>query len=726
MEEITITGDVLSIEYAATETAFAVIKLKTEDGVTTAVGPLGHVGAGCVVTLKGFWKFHPSYGEQFDAKSALIQSPQTLHGITLYLQSQMSGVGKKTAQRIVEQFGLQTLQVLNESPHRLAEVKGISAKKASRISEQWVQDVQTRELEITLRGYGISLSLCLKLVRKYKSEALQQVLKHPYQLCEDFKGIGFKTADNIALSQGILPTAPQRLLAIVQYALRQSEQNGDCFTHPDDMIELASSLDVSEDLILEATSRAMALDLVSLGPDEISLQRPIMHHTEKKIAKHLSRILRIQAPKKDIDSFNQTIQLNEEQINAVNMGINTQLSIITGGPGTGKTTTVKVLMEVFASHNENIVLAAPTGRAAKRLSEATGHEAQTIHRLLKINEIGIFTHNEDNPLDADGVLVDEASMLDVWLFLSVLKALPEHGKLILVGDIDQLPSVGPGQVLKDIIDSGCVSTTRLQQVYRQGQNSNIIKNAHQIRQGIPAISCNLDPEAAANKDFFIIDRDTQEASLETIRHIYQTKLPALGFDLLKDVQILTPMHGGILGTNNINKHIQELINPNTQSIQIGQKVFKLGDRVIQLRNDYESGLFNGDVGYIRAIEDGSTYIEFDGVEGPDKQSLLYPQNWIGRTTTQLQDLELAYAISIHKSQGSEYPCVIMAIHKSHWIMLRRNLVYTAMTRAKQFCCVVGSEWALKIATTEERLEGRTERRTWLRHWIQEACPQIGN
>ena len=722
MSDVSIQGEVQKIEYKADDTAFAVVKVQTSDGLTTAVGPLGHLVPGMQVSMTGSWKFTPNYGEQFDVKQALVESPQTLQGIQLYLCSQMQGVGPKTAAKIVKHFGLQTIEILNKRPLRLAEIQGVSNKKAQSISAQWQNDVQTRELEIMLRGYGLSTSLCLRLVRKYKSEALRMVLEQPYQLCEEFKGIGFKTADKIALEQGMPLNHPNRITAIIMHVLKKQEQDGHCYTLEHEIQLQATQHQVSLEDLTTSIQSNIEHGVLHFDVEQRLFSRPMVYHTERKIASQIHTRLNTPRPL-SITPWNgegSDILLNAEQSNGVRMAFEHGVSIITGGPGTGKTTTLRTITDHALHTGEKWLLAAPTGRAAKRLSESTGLEALTLHRLLKINDSGIFQHNADNPLECDGILVDEASMLDIWLLNALLNALKPHVRLLLVGDVNQLPSVGTGQILYDLIASEQIPVTRLTRIYRQAQNSSIIQNAHRIHQGIMPISSETVDVDGLQNDFFIVDRETQESTLNTILHILKHKIQTLNFNVLEDVQVLTPMHGGVLGTQNLNLQIQKLVNPNGPECTIASKIFRVGDRVIQLKNDYEQGIFNGDVGTIRHIENSTVYVEFEGFT-PKSTSpgLLFPANWIGLTSTQMHSVDLAYAISIHKSQGSEYPVVLLALHKAHWIMLRRNLVYTGLTRAKSFCCIVGSKWALKTAIEQQHIQDDGLRRTELVRWLRE-------
>lgn len=719
-DKYNISGEVIRIEYKAPEGAFAVINVQNEDQIFSAVGAIGHVVVGQTVSLGGHWSFHPSFGEQFTVQNIMVDSPKSLRGIILYLTHQIQGIGKSKAQDIVNHFGIQTIHILNTQGHRLSEVKGIGKKTAEKILEQWNRDVRARELEITLRGYGISNSLCIKLIAKYGDDALATIMEDPYTLSIEIKGIGFKTADNIAIAQGLPLDSPQRMKAAIIHLFRQQETLGHCYVGLDCLRKEATKLNLPEEAFHTAIETLMETKelLIAEHAPELAYYRPIMYHVEKKIASNLISMRGLAEPSAkqrlldtkqthtlDISFWENTLQLqlNLEQKQAIQTAFTEQLSVITGGPGTGKTTIITVLLRILDAYGYKFSLAAPTGRAAKRMSEATGKEAQTIHRLLGYNGYpGEFQHTADNPINTDVVLIDEASMLDIWLMKSVLDALPPTARLVLIGDVDQLPSVGPGQVLKDLINSSVLPVTRLLHVYRQAQESNIIRNAHIINQGMLPISMEKDKFAGPLRDFFILDRENPADTVQTILTVANEKIRSLGFHPLKDLQILTPMHNGTLGTGNLNEKLQELLNPNGELLETKFRKFKVGDRVLQTKNDYDNDIFNGDVGYVTQVMTDSLYVDFDG-------------KIIHLAGGQLNSLDLAYAVSIHKSQGSEYPAVIVVIHKAHWIMLNRNLLYTAITRAKKFCCIIGSEWAVGVAT--EQTQG-TERNTSLRQWLE--------
>ena len=691
-----LSGTLLEFKYQADESAFAVGKIQSNQGEHFIVGSIGHAKPGQVLHLFGQWKFHPSFGEQFSVEDIIIKNPENLRGIILYLQNLgIQGLGPKRATQIVESLGLQAIDIIEKDPQKLITVKGIGKKTAEKFITQWKQKKQDALLLSLLQGYGLGPKLCEKVLAQYQDDALTIVTKYPYQLSKELKGVGFKTADKIALSQGISPDSNQRMEAAAIHILREAEQIGHCCLPHSEFIESAQKLKLPilrfEDNLLRMVSDGQ-LKMPKMGV----YYHPKMYFVEKRVAQRLEKLLVTKNEQEglfsgqvfELSKWENRFQLilNPAQKQAIQMALEHGLSIITGGPGTGKTTIVKVLLSEGLSRGEHWLLAAPTGRAAKRMTESTGHPAQTVHRLLKFNGKG-FSYDSESPLKADCLLIDEASMLDIWLMDSILAALQPSTRLILVGDADQLPSVGPGQILIDIIESKKLPVTRLKDVYRQAQDSNIIRNAHRINQGEFPISMEKDPIAGILRDFFILDRENNQTTIASLIEIAGKRLPSLGFKPLKDIQILTPMHQGELGTNRLNTTLQQLLNPNGKSLEYKEKTFRIGDRVLQLKNDYENDIFNGDIGRILDIVEDAIFVQFE-------------TQTIYLSGRQLQDLDLAYAVSIHKSQGSEYPAVIVILHKAHWIMLKRNLLYTAITRAKKFCCIIGSEWAVQKATSQ--------------------------
>ena len=691
-----LNGTLIGFKYQADESAFAVAKIKTEDGTHLAVGSVGHAKPGQTVHLSGKWSFHPSFGEQFTVEEIIIKNPENRKGIILYLQNAgIQGLGKKRAEQIVAGLGLQAIEIIEQDPQKLISVKGIGKKTAAKFIAQWNQKKEQALLLSLLQGYGLGPKLAGKVLSQYQDDALTIVTKSPYKLSKEIKGVGFKTADKIALTQGCSPASKERMEAAAVHILREAEQQGHCCLPHAKFVEAAQKLELPipqfEDNLLRMVERE-ELKMPKMG----FYYHPIMYAVEKRVAQRLRHLLSTTSTKNglftqqklELEKWERQfqLQLNEDQRQAIQMALENGISIITGGPGTGKTTIIRVLLSEGLQRGEKWLLAAPTGRAAKRMTESTKHPAQTIHRLLKFNGKG-FSHDSENQLRTDCLLIDEASMLDIWLMDSIIAALHPSTRLILVGDSDQLPSVGPGQVLIDLIRSKKIPVTRLSEVYRQAQDSNIIRNAHRINQGDVPQSMEKDSSAGILRDFFILDRENNQQTISSLLECAGKRLPSLGFNPLEDIQILTPMHNGELGTHSLNQRLQELLNPIGRVLEYNEKKFRVGDRVLQLKNDYENDIFNGDVGRILDIVDDSIFVQFD-----NQTTYL--------SGKQLLDLSLAYAVSIHKSQGSEYPAVIVILHKAHWIMLKRNLLYTAITRARKFCCIIGSEWAVQKATSQ--------------------------
>ncbi|MEC8278009.1 MAG: ATP-dependent RecD-like DNA helicase, partial [Myxococcota bacterium] len=600
-----------------------------------------------------------------------------------YLSSgDIKGLGPTYAQRVVEHFGLDTLEVLDKNPERLLEVRGIGKHRLKQIILHLKRESEHRDILSTLRGMGIGDHLSRQLLRKYQEDTLAIIHKNPYRLAQEVRGIGFKRADAIALSLGINPESPLRIEATVLHLLREAESQGHCHLPYSEICARSQKLNVPlslvEDMLQDMIEDAR-LYCCERHHEDPPLSRPALGRVERRVAARLIDIQQAQ-PKRTLQNLipidlpeiehELGIQLNTDQRSAVESVFRQQVTVITGGPGTGKTTIVRALMTAAEQQGEVWELSAPTGRASKRLMETTGLEAKTVHRLLSYSgHTRKFTHHKDNPLSCHAVLIDEASMLDIWLFDSVLNALKLGCKLILVGDVDQLPSVGPGRVLSDIIASKVLPVVRLTEVYRQAQDSNIVTNAHRVNKGHLPISCELDVDASPRKDFFVLLREDPEHAQQTLLDVVSKRMPKLGFNPLKDVQVLTPMHSGPLGTEKLNLLLQAELNHNTTRVQGGMKEFRKEDRVIQSKNDYDKDIYNGDVGCIIGPTKAGVRVEFD-----DKM--------VDLESSKIRDLDLAYAVTVHKSQGSEYPAVVVIIHNGHRMMLRRNLLYTAITRAR--------------------------------------------
>ena len=729
-EETHIEGELLGFSYQGDRSAFAVARLRMGSGEQiTVVGPLSHLVPGQQVVLSGVWQDHAQYGRQFRVSSFLVRDPRTLAGMRTYLASgAVKGVGPELARRLVDHFGLETLRVLSEHPERLMEVSGVGPVTVSRIRQAYQVDLGTRQVLAALRGYGVGAAVARRILERYGQDGLALVAREPYRLVREVPGVGFHTADVIARQNGITNDHPMRVEAAVAHVLRVAEDDGHTLLPQDQALDSIRRLDVADGAALEAIRRLVDTGRLytraTTDPQRRPLQSPYMARLEMDSARQLAELCR-RPPRPTLLSAMDAeravgLALDPEQRRAVEQGLRQGLVVITGGPGTGKTTIVKVFLAAVHLLGERWKLAAPTGRAARRLADTSGHEATTLHRLLEFNfmERG-FKRDRSNPLDVDGVLVDECSMVDQRLMSALLQALAPRTRLVLVGDDHQLPSVGAGQVLHDLIESRVVPVVRLRENYRQEEGSGIVVNAHRVDRGEVPASAEKEPvqrdergpSAAGGaplrvaRDFFIVDRDDALEAQATLMDIVTRRLPRLGFDPMRDVQVLVPMHRGELGTIGLNRLLQGALNPDGPTMERGDRRFRQGDRVIQVRNNYSIGVFNGEVGTIQQVEADSLVVDFDGRQ-------------VGLVGDQLDEVELAYAITVHKSQGSEYPAVVLAVHRSHKIMLQRNLLYTGVTRARRFCCLIGSRWAMRMAVA---VSGRGDRYTLLVDRLREAA-----
>jgi len=703
---------VTRITYQDPDGRYTVARLETrESQQITVVGEIYPVDEGEEIKVSGLWKVHPRYGLQFQVERWEKVEPATLEGIEKYLGSGLiQGIGPTYARRLVASFGLDTLRVLSEEPHRVLEVQGIGEIRAQRILKAWEDQRGIREAMIFLQGHGVSSSLALKIYRAFGSETVARVKENPYSLAREVYGVGFVLADRIAASMGISGDFPLRIQAGLLHVLGKSTDEGHCFVPLGLLMRsVCSILAIGEDAVQSAVEKLAAqgeifLEQVAAGDARVYAAE--LYGAEKRVASALRVLLatpstlslpnRIQAL--DQAQAQMELLLEAEQREAVLQALQQKVLVITGGPGTGKTTLLNSLLVLLRRSEISFALAAPTGRAAKRMAEMAGEEAKTIHRLLEYNpREGGFQRGEENRLEADVVIIDEASMVDLPLMDHLLQAVAPRSHLILVGDVDQLPSVGPGSVLRDLIDSGVVPVVVLRRIFRQGSESLITVNAHRILQGQSL----LFGEAQTKRDFTFIARENEEEILETVKTLVKEGLRVQGFKGLRDsqpfneVQVLTPMHRGLLGTVLLNRELQTLLNPNGQGIERGETVFRLGDKVMQLRNNYDKGVFNGDLGRIVRLdrEEGELQVDYYG------RSVSYELD-------ELNEISLAYATSIHKSQGSEYPVVILPLHTSHYMMLHRSILYTALTRGKERVVIVGSPKALGMAIRNVRVERR--------------------
>lgn len=713
----TVTGSVESIVFRNDETGYTVCSVKTQgggdrqyDAVVTVVGSCAAIWEGEEIHAEGEWVRHPSHGQQFQAKTITCITPTSTEGIRRYLASGMiKGIGPKFAQRIVDHFGERTLEVIDKESGRLREVEGIGERRRKLIKESWTEQRDVREIMIFLQSHGIGTAKASRIYRQYGADAIAIVKRNPYRLCEEVWGIGFKTADAIALSVGIPHDSEVRARAGLIYTLQTESDEGHCFTpEPDLLLHAQALLDITVEILGDALSKEFEKGTLVKEEDRIYLRD--LFRAETRVAASLTRLLDAPQPFAPIDATvaipwaerKMGLNLAPLQREALRNAVTSKVSIITGGPGVGKTTIIRALTEIFGARKMDIRLAAPTGRAAKRMSEATGREAQTIHRLLKFNpSVGGFEFNIDNPLGGDCFILDETSMIDIRLMDQFLQALPDSATLILVGDTDQLPSVGPGNVLRDLIASGQIPCCRLDTIFRQDTSGLIVRNAHHVNHGEPFET------HTGDSDFYFVETGDPERIIARTVELMTNRIPVkFKLDPLADVQVLTPMRRNLLGTENLNSVIQTALNPSGPSLVRGCTHFRVNDRVMQLRNNYDKEVFNGDIGFIKQVdaEDRALIVLFDG------RPVRYAQS-------ELDELVLAYACSIHKSQGSEYPAVIVLLHTQHFKLLQRNLLYTAITRGKRLVMVVGSSRAVNIAIKANQVR---ERRTSLRERLRGA------
>ncbi|MDP9001076.1 MAG: ATP-dependent RecD-like DNA helicase [Myxococcota bacterium] len=704
----TVEGVLERVTFSNDENAWSVVQLEVQGrrDLVTCVGNLLGVQPGESLRLSGHWVTDKKYGEQFRVESYVTVEPATLVGIEKYLGSGLvRGVGKVMAERLVGHFGMETLEVIDQQPARLTEVDGIGPVRSERITKAWVEQRQIKDVMVFLQSHGVSTTYATRIYKQYRDRSIAVVRENPYRLATDIMGIGFKSADKIAERLGIGPTSPLRAEAGVLHVLATLSDEGHVYVPRPRLLSAAVEVLTIDPPIIETAIGALAADeRVVIEPlpsgDEAVYLKPL-HTAEAVSAGRIRMLLGSESRSIRIDieraiawfETQQDIQLADEQKEAIRKAATSKLLVVTGGPGTGKTTLVNGVIRILEKKARRILLAAPTGRAAKRMAETTGREAKTIHRLLEFNpkKFG-FDRDASNPLEADLVILDEASMIDTVLAYHVLKALPLHCQLVLVGDIDQLPSVGPGSVLGEIIRSGVADVVRLRHIFRQGSESLIVVNAHRVNEGLmPEL-----PSEGSKADFFFIERKEPEEIVATLKALVRHHIPhKFGLDPVTDIQVLTPMQRGLLGVAGINAELQTLLNPSGESLVRGNRSFRQGDKVMQVRNNYDLAVFNGDIGRIEKID------------STEQQVLVI---FDGRTVTydygDLDELVLAYACSIHKSQGSEYPCVIIPLHTQHFVMLQRNLLYTGLTRGKRLVVLVGSKRALAIAVKNNSNEER--------------------
>jgi len=726
--EQALVGTLERITFANEDNGFLIGRFLAEGQreTITVKGVLGSVREGETLKLLGVWEDHPTYGLQFAVRSALVMEPTTLEGIQRYLAANIEGVGDTLAKRIVKIFGHETFDVIDREPEKLLEVPKFPRKALAAVKEGWQAQKVKREILVFLHSVGISPLFAERIFQTYGIGAVEAVKENPYRLALDIQGIGFRTADLIAAKLGVARDSPQRAEAGALFVLDEAGGEGHtCLPRPRLAERSAALLEVGPALVQQAVDGLLAGGLLKAldvpaesapaaaersadeaaappagspgEPGSTLLFRNRMSRAEQHIAEHLHRIAgsdaftRFRAIGETVAKMEREagIYLSEEQRAAVEQALEHKVLVITGGPGTGKTTIIRFILGLVAGQMPGIALAAPTGKAAKRLAEATGRSASTLHRLLEAGPKG-FQRNADRPIDAELVIVDESSMIDTLLMEALLMALPDHTRLVLVGDVDQLPSVGPGQVLSDLIGAGRLPVARLETVFRQSERSRITANAHAIRKGeLPDLSRPAEGELV---DFYFLPESDPARIVDKIRTMLLERIPeAFGFDPRSDVQVLSPMHRGLTGAQNLNRMLQQWLNPKGEEITHGDPPFRVGDRVMQTRNDYDHEVFNGDMGEITGFDpdSGEVAIDFDGRE------VIFEKR-------HMEHLTLGYAITVHKSQGSEYPAVVLPLTTHHTIMLQRNLLYTAITRGRRLVVVVGTERAMAMAVHNAR------------------------
>jgi exodeoxyribonuclease V alpha subunit len=683
---------------------------KGEHQEVTLVGTLTGVNVGEAIKIRGVWGNHPLYGKQFEVREFTIILPSSIEGIRRYLGSGLiKGVGPVTATRIVDHFGIKSLDIIENSPQRLLEVPKIGPKRTEMITQAWEEQKQIKEIMVFLQSYSISTSLAIKIYKQYGNNAISIVRNNPYQLARDIYGVGFKTADKIARQLGLPQDAPSRIQAGILYSIGSESNDGHCFVEKNKLLLIASKL-------LEVDSPSCSVELENLikqrevEMEDNAIYLPPFLIAERSVATKINSILT--SPRDRLAVFNDVnwqaafewldqtnkIQLTDQQKKAIQMSLTAKISILTGGPGTGKSTITGTIIRMIQSKGCSVLLAAPTGRAAKRLTEATGLTAKTIHRLLEFSPSSKdhFQRDKENPLDADLIIIDETSMVDILLMHHLMSALDIGSHILFVGDADQLPSVGPGNVLKDMIDSNDIPVTRLDTIFRQAENSYIILNAHRINQGQFPI---FDQKS---RDFFLFNESEPEKAADWVLDIVTHRIPTtFGYRPESDIQVLSPMHRGPAGVRELNLRLQEALNPAETSkpeYKQGFRSLRSGDRIMQIRNNYDLQVFNGDLGMIQNIdlEDQNLIVNYDN-------------RFVSYDFSQLDELIHAYAISIHKAQGSEFKVVVIPILTQHYMMLQRNLLYTGITRAREMVVLVGNKKAITIAVNNDRPAQRNTR-----------------
>ncbi len=665
-------------------------------------GTFANLSEGQPMKIHGEWVTHPKYGKQFKVARYEVDLPRSKVGMIKFLSSFIKGVGPVMAKRIVDKFGEETVEIIDKSPQRIREVPGIGKRKADEIIKSWEEHRRIKSVMLFLQSHNIPQGVAMKIFTAYGDDSIRVLKENPYLLATEVYGVGFKTADRVAMNLGMDKDSPLRINAGLVYTLETAGSEGHIYLPVEELVTSASKILEVTDVKVEEALASMMKSGDRIITENDRVYAPNYHYAECYIAKRMAAILKeksrtlfnLGVEEKEIRSAEEALgfRLSNQQLSVVEELGREKVVILTGGPGTGKTVSTRAVIHIFKNNGFRVLLAAPTGRAAKRMTEATGEQSKTIHRLLEYNPRGnIFNKDNENPLECDLLVIDEMSMVDTLLMYHLIKAVKHHTRLLFVGDIDQLPSVGPGNVLRDLIDSGAAKTVRLETIYRQGAESTIVGNAHLINRGeMPVMAT-----AERGGNFYFSHEEDPEKAMEILVRICLDKIPKkFNLDPIADIQVISPMYNGMLGVDKLNEVLQARLNPG-KDISCGSRRFRIGDRVMQIKNNYEKEVFNGDVGFIRSIDIAQNQLVVD-----------YLDNKVNYLFGETDQLVLAYAITVHKSQGSEYKAVVMPVHTQHYVMLQRNLIYTGITRAKEMVVLVGTKKAVAIAVKNNKIESR--------------------
>ena len=703
-----LVGILERIVFENAETGYTIARLTSRDYPTeliTVVGNLAAASAGESLALSGVWVNNPQYGRQFKIEGYETVLPATVVGLRKYLGSGMiKGVGPVMAARIVNKFGMETMEVIEQAPEKLREVQGIGKKRVDTIKEAWAAQREIKNVMLFLQSNNVSTAHAVKIYKTYETDAIAIVRENPYRLADDIYGIGFKTADTISQNLGIAPESPHRVMAGIKYVLGHKADDGHVFLYREELLTACEEiLELPSELIEEGIAELSAKEEIipESTPEGEAIYLAPFYYAEIGVTNAVSRLLQTRPNPVQLDFVDTSINRLEKQMGidfaanqreAVKTALTAKVMLLTGGPGTGKTTTTIGMLHLFDALERRVLLAAPTGRAAKRISETTGREAKTIHRLLEFSpQDNGFKRNQDNPLEADVVIIDEMSMVDLILMNNLMKAIPFNATLIMIGDVDQLPSVGAGNVLTDLIASGEVTVVTLTEIFRQAQESYIVTNAHRINRGdFPQTT------GPADRNFFFIEEEDPDRAADLICDLVGKRLPKhYGYHPMDDIQVLCPMRRGTVGSENFNKRLQEILNDSPEEAIRGGRNFRVGDKVMQVRNNYDYDVFNGDIGRITDVDFVDKLV-----------TIQFPEKRVAFDMADLNELVLAYGITVHKAQGSEYPAVVIPLMTQHYLMLQRNLLYTGITRAKELVVLVGTKKALGMAIRNNKVVER--------------------